>query len=142
MENNMPMQDHMPMPNIPMPNQMPMHPYQGHNVNQPMGDIKSLCQQWMHYHVIAHMRDGSQFDGIMTGMDEEGVNMLVPQALDPEQMNRQYGYDGYGYNGYGYRRRYRRYRPRRFPYDFFRYPFFWLYPYYDGGYGYNGYDWG
>ncbi|UOR13094.1 hypothetical protein [Halobacillus amylolyticus] len=108
-------------------------------------DVKQLCKRYRHYHVIGQMRDGSHVEGIITDMDENDVEMLVPEEVDGSQVNRQFGYgydDGYNgyddydddYNGYGgYRRRYRRYRRRRFPYRFFRrlfpYPYY-NYPYY------------
>lgn len=134
-----------------MNNQMPM-PSQVQGVYQPMdGDIKTLCHQYMSYQVIGQMSDGSQMEGIITGADEGGVTMLVPEDVDAGQETRQYGYDdGYNdYDDYGRprRRRYRRYRQRRFPYGFFRrlfrYPYYYpYYPYYPG-YGYDsGYGYG
>lgn len=95
------------------------------------GSIKDQCKRYMQHHVIGQMGDGSQIEGIITDINEDYVEMLVPEEYE-EQENRQfgYGYDDYDdYNGYGgYRRRYRRYRPRRFPYYFFRRLF--RYPYY------------
>jgi hypothetical protein len=113
-----------------------MHTYTTMNPHQSQGsyqtgdgDIKSLCRKYMNYHVIGQTSDGSQFDGIITDMDEESVSMLVPEWVDEEQetdmTSRQYGYgDGYG------RRRFRRFRRRRFPFFFFGFPFFRPYPYY------------
>ena len=49
------------------------------------GDIKTLCQRYMNYHVIAQTRDGSQFEGIIDGMDDDGVTMLVPEEVDGEE---------------------------------------------------------
>ncbi|UOQ92875.1 hypothetical protein MUO14_21110 [Halobacillus shinanisalinarum] len=104
------------------------------------GDIKEKCKKYMQYHVMGQMTDGSHVEGIITNMDENNVEMLVPEEVDGSKVNRQFGYwndyndyDDYdyddGYNGY---RRYRRYRRRRFPYRFFRrlfrYPYY--YPYY------------
>ncbi|WP_053075143.1 hypothetical protein [Ornithinibacillus californiensis] len=114
------------------------------------GDMKSLCQRYMNYHVMAQMNDGSQFDGIIEGMDDNGVTMLIPEEVDSEQMelngeNRQFGFDfnGYGgYDNYGYgrpRRRFRRYRRQRFPLNLFSRLF--LFPYYSPLYSpfYPGY---
>lgn len=114
-----------------MYNNSTMNPYQAQGAyEQRDGDIKSLCRKYMNYHVIGQMSDGTQFDGIITDMDEEGVSLLVPEWTDGEQerdmTNRQFqfGYDGYG------RRRFRRFRRRRFPFSFFAFPFFRPYPYY------------
>lgn len=91
---------------------------------QPMGhDVKHTCQSYMNYHVIAHLTNGTEFDGILEGMDEEGVTMLVPEEVDERGAldTRQYGF------GPG---RYRRYRRARFPYRYFGFPFFRPYPYF------------
>ncbi|WP_054703427.1 hypothetical protein [Bacillus sp. JCM 19041] len=112
--------------------------YQGQDGYQTMGeDVKQQCHRYMNYHVIGEMNDGSQFEGIIDGMDEEGVTMLIPEDIMENNNRQQYGYDG-GYDGYGRpRRRYRRYRRRHYPYRFLRniflYPFFYPYP------GYGGY---
>lgn len=107
-----------------------MNPYHGHGGHMP--DVKKLCKQYMNFHVIGQMKDGTQMEGIIIDMDDDNVTMLVPEDIDAEQMmNRQFGYDydGYdkdgkwkdndygGYGGYPRpRRRYRRYRRRRYPY--------------------------
>lgn len=91
--------------------------------------IYELCKKHMHSYVLAEMEDGSHFDGIITGLDDENVYMAVPNNEHqdfygnghhyPEHNHhypehRQfgygygYGYPGYGYPGYGYG------RPRRF----------------------------
>ncbi|MFD1776354.1 hypothetical protein [Paenibacillus rhizophilus] len=107
------------------------------------GDVKLLSQRYMSYHVIAHTKDGAQFDGIIEGMDENGVTMLVPEEVDGEERendntNRQLGYG---------QRRFRRFRRRQFPFFYFAFPFFAPYPYYypyspyspySPGYGYGG----
>lgn len=113
------------------------------NVSPIGGDMKSLCQKYMNYHVIAQTTSGQQFDGIIDGMDDEGITMLVPEDVDGDE--RQFT-NGYGQNGYG-RRRYRRFRRQRFPYQFLLpfltpYPYYYPpypypYPYYPG-YGYGG----
>jgi hypothetical protein len=86
-------------------------------------DAKHVCQRYMNYHVIGNVSNGTQMEGIITDMDDEGVTMLVPEDVDEDV--RQFG----GYGGYG-RRRFRRFRRRRFPFYFFVYPFFTPYPYY------------
>ncbi|MBT2689768.1 small nuclear ribonucleoprotein [Bacillus sp. ISL-47] len=78
----------------------------------------------MNYHVIAQMKDGSQVEGIIEDMDDEGVTMMVPEDVE-ENESRIYG----GYGGYG-RRRYRRYRRRRFPFYAFAFPFIFPFPFY------------
>ena len=75
--------------------------------------------QYMNYHVIGQMSDGSQVEGIIEDVDDEGVTMLVPENIEADE--RQFG-------GYG-RRRFRRFR-RRFPFNFFVFPFFFPFPYY------------
>lgn len=148
MNNNMPMPQQVQgafQPNMPMPQQV-----QG--AYQPIGDdIKTLCQQYMNYHVIGQMRDGSQVDGIITGMDENSVTMLVPEEVGADEVTRQFGF-GYEFdydNDYEYdyeydfdygrprRRRFRRFRRRRFPFRFFRRLF--RYPYYYTYYPWYGY---
>lgn len=96
----------------------------------------------MNYHVVGQMQDGSQVEGIIQDMDDQGVTMLVPEVVEDtgNDATRLYGFgDGYdggydggyggGYGGYP-RRRYRRYRRRRYPYNYFVFPFFFPYPYY------------
>lgn len=89
-------------------------------------DAPSICRRYMGYHVIANMQDGSRVEGIIDGMDHEGVTMLIPEDIE-EGSERQFGFDGYG--GYG-RRRFRRFRRRRFPFFVFAVPFFTPYPYF------------
>lgn len=116
-------------------------PYHGNPHHGGHHDIIDKCQQYMNYHVIAHMNDGTQHEGIIQDMDENGVTMLVPEEVDG--MDRQFGfggfggydgYDGYGgYGGYGGgygRRRYRRYRRRRFPFSALAFPFIIPFPFY------------
>lgn len=114
-----------------MPNQMNYNGVQGAHQPMDMNDnIKQLCKNYMNYHVQAKMKDGSEFEGIITDMDENNVTMLVPEEVDEDSLNdmsnRQYGY---GYGGYG-RRRYRRYNRRVFPLFYFGFPFFRPYPHY------------
>ena len=94
--------------------------------DQDFRDAKSQCQKYMNYHVIAQLKDGSQIEGIIEDMDNEGVTMMVPEEVEADE-SRNYGYSGYG--GYG-RRRFRRYRRRRFPFSVFVFPFIIPFPFY------------
>ncbi|MFD1037706.1 hypothetical protein ACFQ3N_04650 [Virgibacillus byunsanensis] len=72
----------------------------------------------MHSYVLAETTDGTQVDGIITGLDDENVYLAVPtdqyeqQQMQPypgQNYQRQFGYGfgGYGYPGYGYGRPHR-----------------------------------
>ena len=117
-----------------MDTNIPIYPDQGKGTYPIGGDIKTLCQRYMSYHVITQMRDGSQFDGIIEGMDEDGVTMLVPEEVDGEERENDPSRQPYG------RRRYRRFRRQRFPFFHFAFPFFIPYPYYYPYYPYYGYE--
>lgn len=109
-------------------------PHYRQHENQDFRDAKSMCMQYMNFHIIAQMNDGSQMEGIIEDVDDEGVTMLVPEEVeeDERQFDGYGGYGGYGgggYGGYG-RRRFRRYRRRRFPFFVFGFPFFYPYPFY------------
>ncbi|WP_010093626.1 hypothetical protein [Ornithinibacillus scapharcae] len=97
-----------------------------------------LCKNHMHSYVLAELEDGTNFDGIITGLDEEYVYFAVPidnetpsqmMQNDPSQMMQNmgelrqfgwygfggfppygYGFPGFGFPGYGFgpRRRFRR----------------------------------
>lgn len=104
------------------------------------GDIKTLCQRYMNYHVIAQTKDGQRFEGIIDGMDDTGVTMLVPEDVDDEGREN----DNSSRQPYG-RRRFRRFHRRHFPFYQFLFPFFTPYPYYSPyppypyyPYGYGG----
>lgn len=101
-----------------------MHMQHGH-------DIKDICHRLRNYYVIGQMSDGSQMQGIIEDMDDDGITMLVPEDVDDFEMDdRQFVYGGFGgYGGYG-RRRFRRFRRRRFPFSFFVFPFFFPFPFY------------
>ena len=86
-------------------------------------DAQNKFKQYQNYHVIGQMSDGSQVEGIIEDVDDEGVTMLVPENIEADE--RIFG----GYGGYG-RRRFRRFRRRRFPFNFFVFPFFFPFPYY------------
>jgi hypothetical protein len=111
------------MPNAGMPNVSPMS-----------GDIKSLCHRYMNYHVIAQTMSGQQFDGIIDGVDEEGVIMLIPEEVDGEERQFPFG-----------RRRFRRFHRRRIPFPFL-FPFLTPFPYFSPfptpfypGFGHGGF---
>ncbi|RYM05697.1 hypothetical protein EWH99_05465 [Sporolactobacillus sp. THM7-7] len=87
-------------------------------------NIQRICKRYMNYHVIAQMRDGTQRDGILEGMDDQGVIMLVPEDVDSDDDRQFFGY------GPGFRPRFRRFRRFRFPFSLFVFPFFTPYPYY------------
>lgn len=115
-----------------MPSQMYPTGVQG-TYQQPMqSDAKHDCRKYMNYHVQAKMRDGSDVEGIITDMDDNEVEMLVPEEVDEDEMNEQRQQFGYG-GGYG-RRRFRRFRRRRFP--FFNVIIVRPYPYYYSPYPY------
>ena len=93
-----------------------MYPTGGQGTyQQPMqGDAKQDGGKYMNYHVQAKMKDGTDVEGIITHMDDHEIEMLVPEEVDEEEINKnrqQYGYGG----GYG-RRRFRRFRRHRFPF--------------------------
>jgi hypothetical protein len=100
-------------------------PYYRRNEHEDIRNAKSICMQYIHFHIIAQMNDGSQMEGIIEDVDDEGVTMLVPEDIEEDE--RVFGYEGFG--GYG-RRRFRRYRRRRFPFLVFGFPFFYPYPFY------------
>ena len=102
--------------------------------NHDVRNVQSACSKYMNYHVVGQMQDGSQVEGIVEDMDDQGVTMLVPEIVEEPETdeNRIYGGFGVGYGGgYGVpRRRYRRYRRRRYPYTTFVFPFIVPFPYY------------
>lgn len=108
---------------------IPMNPNPGMQSSQafPMamgGDIKSHCRKYMGYHVICHSKDGHQFEGIIDGMDEDGVTMLVPEDVDGEEVAAAPMRQPFG------RPRFRRFIRHRFPFTIFLFPFFTPYPYF------------
>lgn len=118
----------------------PMYPTNPDQAIYMDSDIKTLGQKYMNYHVIAQTNDGRQFEGIIDGMDADGVTMLVPEEVDGEEREIDPSRQPFGYG----RRRFRRFRRQRFPFLFFAFPFFTPYPYYYPyypyypGYGYGG----
>jgi|SRR5699024_1575411 len=72
-------------------------------------NIYDLCEEHMHAYVLLEMKDGSQADGIITGIDHENVYVAVPIEVErPQHMRssndqeRQFGYGGFGGYGGGY----------------------------------------
>src|SRR5699024_11502760 len=72
-------------------------------------NIYDLCEEHMHAYVLLEMKDGSQTDGIITGIDHENVYVAVPIEEERQQdmrssndQERQCGYGGFGGYGGGY----------------------------------------
>jgi len=70
-------------------------------------EMQRRCEEFMTFHVIINMRDGSKMDGIITDVDDSGVTMLVGEDVVERS--------GEG-NSRQMPRRFRRYRRRRFPF--------------------------
>lgn len=69
------------------------------------------CKEHIHSYVLIEVNDGSQIDGIITGVDDEYVYLAIPIDHSQESMQHHQrifwaGYGGFGYPTYG--------RPRRF----------------------------
>lgn len=82
-------------------------------MSQEQKHIYDVCKEHVHSYVLAELHDGTKFDGIVTGVDNEYVYFAVPvQANDvvtQESFDR-FGFPGpYGFPGYGYG-----FGPRRF----------------------------
>ncbi|ARK30475.1 hypothetical protein [Halalkalibacter krulwichiae] len=97
---------------------MPSHSADPSMHQQQMYD---LCQQYLHHLVQFQTTDGQMVDGIIDGIDREGVSVLVPAGEDQgTHTDFRYGgygpYGGYPGYGYGYPRRFRRFRRQHFPY--------------------------
>ena len=95
-------------------------PNSGYRPELDPNNIKNKCWQYMNYHVIGQMADGTQVEGIIEDVDDDGVTLLVPE--DVETNDRLYGYGG--------RSRYRRFLRRRFPFSVFAFLFIFPFPYY------------
>ncbi|SER56231.1 hypothetical protein SAMN04487944_10654 [Gracilibacillus ureilyticus] len=75
--------------------------YQGHQ-------MKNLCEQYQNYYVVGELTNGEKIEGIIQSVDQNSVTMLVPENIEADEEQRQFGY--------GYPRRfYRRYYPYRYP---------------------------
>lgn len=114
--------------------QFPMYPYP-QMPQEPTGggqqSMEELCKRYLLHLVQMEGTDGNMYEGIIEDVDDEGIDMLIPDGEmdrdDENGMYRQfygtYGYGPFGY-GFGYPRRFRRFRRRRFPIYFFRRLFF------------------
>ncbi|WP_377891302.1 hypothetical protein [Alkalihalobacillus sp. R86527] len=98
-----------------MPNPQVQGAMQGPNMPNPQvqgamkelsGDMKKLCKKYNNYHANVRMSDGMEYEGIIMDSDSEHVSLLLPQEVEEEETERQYGYG---------RRRYRRYGRYFFP---------------------------
>ncbi|WP_238883382.1 hypothetical protein [Clostridium sp. YIM B02551] len=100
--------------------------------------LHDKCKKYMNYHAVLKMKDGKMVDGIIVGMDEDNIIMLIPEDVMEEYndddnygQHRQFG--GFGHGGPG---RFRRFGNRSFPFatlaalSLFRYPYYYQYPYY------------
>ncbi|WP_161524656.1 hypothetical protein [Alteribacter lacisalsi] len=99
----------------------------GMNGHMDQQQMMQFCQQYMHHMMQLQTQDGQMVEGIINGVDENGVHMLVPDGDMDDQMRFYGGGFGGGYGGYGYPRRFRRWRPFFFPYyglGGFFFPFF------------------
>lgn len=78
------------------------------SMNNHSNQMYEQCKKYMHAYVLAETNDGTSFDGIITGLDDEFVYFAVPNDFASQQgpMNndyRQFGFPGYGgYGGFGY----------------------------------------
>lgn len=103
---------------------------------EPMGydhkkQMMEMCKKYHHHLMQMEGTDGRMYEGIIDGMDDDHVYLLVPVGdMDDRAFGSPYGghpyYGGFGY-GYGYPRRFRRFIRRPYPFFFFRrffFPFF------------------
>ena len=85
-----------------------------YHYNQPYDDthwMHDKCNQYMNFHVMFSMKDGSEWDGIIENVSRDQVSVLVGEDVS-DQENEHLGDRQY----YGPpRRRYRRFRRRTFP---------------------------
>lgn len=102
-----------------------MYPVQGMQAQPVEGEVKRICEQWLNYHVIAHMSDGSRCEGIIDAVDSDGVTLLIAIDMDVDgDMSMPYRQPYLG------RRRFRRFQRQRFPFQSFFFPFFVPFPYF------------
>lgn len=102
--------------------------------------IRDLASKHLNQYVTAELEDGTRFNGVVTGLDEQYVYLDVPPAAYPAEAG---GYEGYEERsdderqfGWG-----PRFRPRPFGFYGYRPPFYGGgYPFYPGfgGYGFGG----
>lgn len=102
--------------------------------------IYDQCKQHMHSYVLAETEDGTKFDGILTGLDDDFAYFAIPIAPDTAHFNHEsYPHGMMGESNQQYTGNYQRSdeiegnqeETRQFGYG---------YPYY--GWGYPGYGFG
>lgn len=80
-----------------------------------MHSIKEQCKTYLSYHAVLIMNDGSTCDGIIEGVDEDKIIVLVGEDViiddNGDTTSRQRPM------GYNQPNRYRRFRRRGFPID-------------------------
>lgn len=80
-------------------------------------EIQNIGRKYMNYHVIAQLKDGSRQEGIIDGIRNDGIVILVPEDIEEDQ--RQFT---------GQRPRFRRFRRFLFPFSLFAFPFLFPFP--------------
>ena len=125
---------------------MQPYPYGGGMQPQDQQDLKNmqeLCKKHIMHLLQFETMDGHVFPGIVENVDDDGVDVLVPDGdnyddndydynYDNNYQHRQYWYGGgFGFYPYGfppfwqgYPFRFRRFRRRRFPFRILRRIFF------------------
>lgn len=99
-----------------------------------LNSIKEECKEYSSYHAVLTMNDGSTLDGVIEGLADDDIIMLVGEDViiggNGDNMTRQQPM------GYNRPNRFRRFRRRRFPInrinrlELLRYPYILpLYPY-------------
>lgn len=88
--------------------------------------VMEMCKKYHHYLMMMEGSDGRIYEGIIDGVDDEHVYLLVPVGdMDMEMEGRAFGVPFAG--GFFRPRMFRRFFRRRFPFFFFRrffFPFF------------------
>jgi small nuclear ribonucleoprotein (snRNP)-like protein len=83
------------------------------------------CLKYKDYHVELRTSDGQTYNGILTGADQNQIEMLLPEDVNEGEEDRQYGWNG---------RRFRRFRRQFFPIGavvaLALFPYYYSYPYY------------
>lgn len=131
-----------------------MYPYPHGNAMPPYDqqNLIDLCKKYKMHLMLFETMDGQMFPGIVDNVDDDGVEILVPDGdnfndydddndydndYDYKNWDRQfapwyggYGFIPYGYPPfwYGYPRIFRRFRRRRYPFRVLRrimFPFFY-----------------
>jgi hypothetical protein len=128
------------------PNMMNQMPYQENMGSQAMDmshkqKMYDFCRQHMYHYVQMETADGSQYDGIVDGMDNDQVYLLAPIGdMNDDENQRQFGgfggfggpFGGFGgpfggFGGFGFPFRFRRFGRFGFPFSGIRrfsFPFF------------------